>query len=102
MTFWLGLVLIGFAVGVCVVFGGMFVDKLDVAVVGLGIMVVPLFLLLLGLGVALVLGIQMDPQPMLGSCYKAVEKGGYMPISTGKTTIIIPYKGMDLVEVRCP
>jgi hypothetical protein len=101
MTFWLGLFIIVVVFGGIVACVGVFTNRDAVAFTGAGFMFVPLVLLLLGFGVALMLGIPTDPVPVVGSCYKAVEHNGYVPVSTGKTTVIIPYHGVDLVEVMC-
>jgi hypothetical protein len=53
------------------------------------------------LGFALV--VQSDgPTFMEGACYRAVARNSYIPVNTGKVTVIIPVSDVDLVEIMCP
>ncbi len=68
---------------------------------------------LAGMGVALVVALfafgawlvfapPSDPPLLEGACYRVYGTNSILPISTGKSIMLIPYHGQQLVQVTCP
>jgi len=71
--------------------------------IGFGGMIVIALLAMFAIGVAVAFGgFDSSDQPMEGACYRAVARDSYIPMTTGKVTVIIPVSDVDLVEIRCP
>jgi hypothetical protein len=109
MNFWLGVGYIAVGIGLAVIAFGMALDmafgiEWGVALGGLGLalVVAPILVGFLWVGIYLITGGTIGPTPQVGSCYRAVAKNSVMPISTGKTIILIPYTHADLMEIPCP
>jgi hypothetical protein len=68
----------------------------------LGVLLGVVLLVLGGVGLEIMLGVDSGPSVMEGACYRAVAHDSYVPISTGKVTVIVPMHDVDLVEIKCP
>jgi hypothetical protein len=58
-------------------------------------------LLFVVLGIGLMTGAD-GPTVIEGACYRAVAHNSYVPVNTGKVTIIVPMRDVDLIQITCP
>ncbi len=68
----------------------------------LAAMGITLIIALFAFGVWLVFAPPSDPPLLEGACYRVYGTNSILPISTGKSMILIPYHGQQLVQVTCP